>query len=83
MAKCRSCGAPIIWIKTQGGKSMPCDPDLTMYWQKPGAAGKIVTPNGEVISCTFTGDMRHATGLGYVSHFSTCPHADQHRKRKA
>ena len=64
MAKCRSCGAPIIWIKTQGGKSMPCDPDLTMYWQKPGAAGKIVTPNGEVISCTFTGDMRHATGLG-------------------
>lgn len=24
---CRSCGAPIVWIKTQLGKNMPVDPD--------------------------------------------------------
>ena len=43
---CRSCGASMIWIKTTAGKSMPCDPGLTPYWERPRAAGKVVTPNG-------------------------------------
>lgn len=25
MSKCKACGAEIIWIKTPGGKNMPCD----------------------------------------------------------
>ena len=26
MAKCKSCGAEIRWIKMRSGKSMPCNP---------------------------------------------------------
>ena len=76
MAKCRGCGATIIWI----GK-IPCDPDQVGYWQKPKAKGKVVTPNGEVISCEFSGDQNEATGIGYISHWATCPKADQFRRK--
>ena len=76
---CRGCGAPIIWIQTVAGKSMPCDPDPVTYWRKDRAAGKIVTPNGEVISCELNGDTEDATGIGYISHFSACPRAGKFR----
>ena len=79
--KCRGCGAQIIWIKTAAGKSMPCNAEAVRYWAKAKAAGKVVTPNGEVISCEFEGDAQAATGIGYVSHFSTCPKAKTFRKK--
>ena len=82
MAKCKGCGAEIIWIKTPGGKSIPCDPEQVMYWEKTKAKGKVVTPNGEVLSCEFTGEPDIATGLGFVSHWSTCPKADTFRRRQ-
>lgn len=77
MAKCKGCGQEIIWI----GK-MPCDPEQVTYWQKPKANGKIVTPNGEVISCELYGDPETATGIGYVPHWATCTAADKFRSRK-
>lgn len=80
MAKCRGCGAEIIWIKTPAGKSMPCDAQAVTYWAKEGAPGKVVTPNGEVISCEFTGELRDATGIGYVPHWYTCPDAGSFKK---
>ena len=76
MAKCKGCGAPIIWI----GK-MPCDPKQVVYWQRPRAKGKIVTPNGEVISCEFTGEQNAATGIGYIPHWATCPEASQFKRK--
>ena len=82
MSRCRSCGAEIKWIKMSSGKAMPVDPDQVPYWARPGAAGKVVTQNGEVYSCDFEGDPQSATGVGYVSHFSTCLYASQHRKIK-
>ena len=82
MAKCKGCGAEIIWIGTPGGKSIPCNPEEVTYWEKPKAKGKVVTPNGEVLSCEFTGDPNKATGLGYISHWSTCPCAGQFRRKK-
>jgi len=30
--KCRSCGAPIEWVKTDAGKWMPVDPDGTSHF---------------------------------------------------
>lgn len=33
-AVCRGCGAPILWITTPGGKSMPCDPKPVVYWRR-------------------------------------------------
>ena len=32
---CKGCGAPIIWIKTSGGKSMPCDATPQYYIKNP------------------------------------------------
>lgn len=77
MAKCKACGAPVVWIKTLSGKAMPCDPGVVVYWAKKGAKGKVVTPNGEVISCEFKGDIQTATGIGYVPHWATCPGAGE------
>ena len=71
--KCKGCGKPIYWIPTLGGKSMPCDPEPVTYWEKPKAPGKIITPNGETISCEFEGDLQKATGIGYRPHWASCP----------
>ncbi len=73
---CKGGGAKIIWI----GK-MPCDPRPVTYWAKPKAPGKVVTPNGELISCVFEGDLQKATGVGYVSHWATCPQAGKFRRK--
>ena len=80
MSRCRSCGAEIIWIKMMSGKAMPVNAQPVQYWEKRGAAGKVVTPEGEVVSCEFTGDERTDPKMGYISHFSTCPNANKHRK---
>jgi hypothetical protein len=79
--KCRGCGAEIVWIKTSSGKSMPCDPKPVLYWEKAKAPGKVVTPNGETLSCKFQGDIDAATGIGYISHFSTCPKAVNFKRK--
>ena len=80
MSKCKGCGAPIIWIATLGRKSIPCDPEPVFYWQKPKAKGRIVTKNGEIISCELIGDTNIATGIGYIPHWATCPEASRFRK---
>lgn len=80
MATCKGCGAEIKWIKTPAGKNMPCDAEQVVYWEKPGAAGKVVTPNGEVISCEFSGEASKATGVGYRPHWYTCPEADSFKR---
>lgn len=80
--KCKSCGEEIIWIKTAGGKAMPCDPEQIVYWEKKGGSQKIVTSNGEVLSAEFSGILGTETGIGYISHFASCPNADRHRRRQ-
>ena len=80
-ATCRGCGAPIVWIRTTGGKSMPCDAEAVLYKERKGAAGKIVTPNGEVLSCELDVEPDEATGIGYISHFVTCPQAEWFRRK--
>ena len=79
--KCRGCGAPIVWVPMTGGKSMPCDVEQVRYRARKGAKGKIVTPNGEVLSADIDVAPEEATGIGYVSHFATCPAAGEFRRR--
>ena len=79
MATCKRCGAKIVWIETPGKKMMPCDPVMQIYWARPKARGKIVTPNGEVISCDFEGDPDQATGLGFIPHWATCRSGEKER----
>lgn len=77
MARCKFCGANIIWIPTVAGKNMPCDPEGVVYWERKGAVEKVVTPNGEVLSAELTGNTDKATGMGYIPHFATCTRGRQ------
>jgi len=40
VSNCRSCGEAIVWIKTQKGKSMPCNTEKIT----------IVTEDGQVVT---------------------------------
>lgn len=78
MSACKACMAAIIWIKTPAGKSIPCDATPRYYIEKPRVGSKkIVTWNGQVLSCEYTEDPVKATGVGYVPHWATCPYADR------
>lgn len=37
---CKGCGAAIVWIRTPGGKSMPCDATPRYYIEKPRSGSK-------------------------------------------
>lgn len=82
ITKCRACGAPIGFIKSVAGKTIPVDAEPFSYVQKSNGTLKIVTPNGEVVSGELPDDPQNATGIGYISHFATCPEADQFRKKR-
>ena len=67
---CKSCGAAIVWIRTPGGKSMPCNATPVYYIAKPRSGAKrIVTPNGEIIVSVYTDEPNKATGTGFVPHY--------------
>jgi hypothetical protein len=79
MAKtiCRSCGAPLIWASTLKGHAAPFDatPDPKGLWvlEEGYGGGLFATKAGEADLL----DKRPR----YTSHFATCPHAAQHRRR--
>lgn len=80
LTKCRSCGASIVWIKTPGGKSMPCDNTPVYYSLKVGKKDRIVTPNGETLACEIVTDPNKSDGVGYVPHWGTCNNPDKFKK---
>jgi len=62
---CKGCGADIIWIKTQSGKSMPVDAKPISGYPAPLLSTVLV----------------HEMVKIHMSHFATCPKADKFRKR--
>ena len=78
---CKACGAAIIWIRTRAGRSMPCNADAKNYIVKPGGSAKIVTPGGDVISAEIIRNPSEASGWGYTPHWSTCPAADNFKRK--
>src|SRR5699024_8709210 len=82
ISKCKGCGAPIVWIKTTGGKAMPCDPNWVTYKSEPGGPNRIVTSIGQVLSCKTGVASYEADGVGYVPHWSTCKEADSFRGKR-
>ena len=79
MAKCKSCGAEIRFIKMKSGKFNPVDPYKRTI-KKDGGHEVLITESGELIQGTFASYEEGANGSGYVSHFATCPNANYHRK---
>ena len=80
MSRCRSCNAEIKWIKMASGTSMPVDPYLRTMIKGEGA-DVIVTEDGHIIHGRFASYEEGANVSGYISHFATCPNAQEHRRR--
>jgi hypothetical protein len=65
--KCRGCGADIIWVTTDRGRTMPLD----------------AKPEKRFVIDVFIDGKAHRAELvdTYISHFATCPRADEFRKK--
>ena len=80
---CAHCGAPIIWLDTASGKMMPCNPKAVYYRYNPHGKGRVLCEKyRQVFACDILNTSLGSDGIGYVSHFATCPKADECRKRK-
>ncbi len=67
LAKCKSCGASIIWVKSATHRDMPLDAEPKQ--------GLIIRKRDGMHPVAVMTDV-------YRSHFATCPNADQHRKKR-
>lgn len=81
-ATCRSCGAAILWIKMESGKTMPLD-------ATPTEAGTVIIrcgpePGRETghVETKVEAEARRAgpSPVAFTSHFATCPQAGKWRK---
>ena len=82
MAKCKGCGAEIRFIKLKSGKAIPVNPAPVFIEDKNGSE-IIVTTDGRISNGRqeiVTSQNQFLT-RGYISHFATCPFADQLRRR--
>lgn len=76
LAHCRSCDAPIIWTLTTNGKRMPVDADPVIAARGFRLDDEVEGPDP---IARYIGNPSAGERL-FVSHFSSCPNADQHRK---
>lgn len=82
MSRCRSCHAEILWVVTAAGRRMPVDAEPV-----EGGNVAITGVNGrQQFAAVVLGpaDRLRAElddGRRYVSHYATCPDADQWRNR--
>lgn len=81
---CRACKAPIIFIKTTAGKTMPCDAHSVYFVPDPLATELYVLPDGSTKRGRSTTEdastLIEKPEIGYTSHFATCTNPDFFRK---
>lgn len=74
---CNGCGAPVDWVRVaKTGKRMPLDPEP----RADGNIGRI--DGGDTVEYVLPGGGLFDDRPLYVSHFATCPKADQFRRPK-
>ena len=78
MSRCKSCCAPIRWARTAAGKPIPLDlePVPGGNIQLRDGVARVLTPIEAMIE-PLEGGPR------FLSHFATCPYADEHRKARS
>jgi hypothetical protein len=81
-SECRSCGALILWVEwAKSGKKMPIDVtpsddgDVAVTYRK--AENKLIASK----AAQLTDEELRGRNL-YLSHFSTCPNAGEHRRAR-
>lgn len=68
-ARCKDCGLPIRFVRTETGKQMPLD-------ERPTKHGDVVVDfrgGGRVVRGPEREAMRRSEGLLHVRHHNTCP----------
>jgi hypothetical protein len=83
LGTCRSCEAPIRWVRSESGKRHPlnADPDPAngAWWVDDDDvmhyAPEAATVDGVRQTAMVERDL-------FTSHFATCPNANQHRRKK-
>lgn len=92
MAKCRSCGANIVWaIVKESGKRIPLDtpPVGNGSYEKVGEASdatfgttmKVRPLGGDQLGLAeLDPDLGHGLGERYMPHHATCPDAEEWRR---
>lgn len=77
MSTCKSCLAPITWVRMLGtDKAMPVD-------REPHDEGTVVLTGGSRRGSPLARVVRsdeHVHGMRYRSHFVSCPNAKAHRQ---
>ena len=75
MSRCRSCLGEITWARTESGKRIPLDAE-------PVDDGNVeLTMQG--VAVVHGQPPMFDPGPMYVSHFATCPNANEHRSKPA
>lgn len=80
MSQCRSCGQEIGWVELKSGKKHPVDQE-EIEWDHSEVGDLLITELGDTVKNT--GQKNPHPNLAYfISHFATCPDADDWRKSK-
>jgi hypothetical protein len=76
VSRCRSCQAEIVWAVTENGKRVPLD---AVPAERPSGLFKLVprVSDPTPLAVSVSGERV------YLSHFATCPNAEQHRRKAA
>ena len=81
MSKCKYCDTDILWVRMKSGSVMPCNTGELLYKEDKAGYAKIVTQSDRVITAVLVTDRDEADGIGYVSHYATCPGAYRIRRK--
>ncbi len=78
MSRCRSCGADVIWVRTERERKMPLDSlPVDSTGRNLFVLRDHASSEGPLAIAAW--GLAH-TEPHYVSHFATCPNADEHRR---
>lgn len=61
-------------------KNMPVNPTLIPYREDPKGKERFVTPEGDVVAGSIAFG-KVFDGVGYISHFATCPASKEARRK--
>ena len=78
--RCKACDAQILFIKTVKGKTMPVDAESRYFVPDTNGKALYVLADGSVMRGAEPREEDKDKHIGFISHFATCPAADQFRR---
>lgn len=87
---CSTCGRPMLWAVSLAGRAIPMDLNpleefparelgVFVLLQRIGKDAPLAMPLASMSALAFESAAKNDVPL-FVSHFATCPQADEHRK---